>query len=94
MLNFLKDFIYLIERQRKLGGGEQREREGISSRRHAEHGAPRGACSQDPGIMTWAGARSRMLNQLNTQVPLNVELFNSIYNNIHDTVSPLTHQQK
>ena len=51
-MGFLKDFIYLSERAQAEGEGRGRGRERLSSAFCAAHGAPRGALSHDPEIMT------------------------------------------
>ena len=53
---FLKDFIYLIERERAWTGGGAEEEGDIGS-----------PLTQDPGIMTWA--EDRRLTDWATQVP-------------------------
>ena len=46
------------------GRGEERERERILGRLHAQWGAQHRAWSQDPEITTWAEIKSQMLNWL------------------------------
>ena len=54
---FFLMFIYF-----ESGGSRGKER--ISRRLHAQHRAPHGAWSHDPGVVTWAEIKSQMLNWL------------------------------
>ena len=74
-LSFFKIyFMYFWERESKQGE-EQQERERIPSRLPTECGAPLGAQSHDPEIMTWAKTKSWMLNWLShSGTPLNLSL--------------------
>ena len=69
-LIFLKDFIYLRERE-KAQGEEQRERERkrISRRLHAEYGAQHRAQSHNPEIMVQAKIKSGHSTSWATQAP-------------------------
>ena len=62
-------------RENTQAGGEG-EGEYLSSRLHAERGAPHEAQSYDPGIMTWAEVHSRMLNWLSLPgTPISMQVF-------------------
>ena len=59
--HFFKD-LFIYDRVR-VSSHEEEQKERISSRPRADHGARHRAWSQDPEIMTWAETKSQMLNQ-------------------------------
>ena len=72
--NCFKVYLFIL-RQSEQGRGRERDRENPKQAPHHQHRAGRRTQSHNPEIMTWAEIKSRTLNRLSPEAPLQLNIF-------------------